>query len=93
MFPSLTDEYLKGVATEAGKATWQAVKSLFGWTSDPQPHEIPEKVASALTESEQLVTLLKNGKSGESSEIVRNVQVSGGKVVFAHTINTSSFTF
>ena len=36
----LGNEYLKGIAGEAGKATWSAVKSLFGWTSDPHPAEI-----------------------------------------------------
>jgi hypothetical protein len=92
----LGTEYLKGVATEAGKATWQGVKSLFGWSADPAPAEIAEKVASTLTCSpeltEKLVALLKNGNAGDSSAIVGNIQVSGGKVVIAQIINTTKFT-
>lgn len=93
----LGTEYLKGVATEAGKATWQAVKSLFGWHADPAPAEIAEKVASTLASSpdlaEKLVALLKNGNAGDSSAIVGNIQVSGGTVVVAQTINATTFTF
>src|ERR1035437_4339103 len=47
----LGTEYLKGIATDEGKGTWSGIKALFGWTSDPAPAEIPEKVATALTAS------------------------------------------
>ena len=42
----LGNEIIKGAASEAGKATWTGVKSLFGWAFDPKPEEIPAKVAN-----------------------------------------------
>jgi len=87
------NEYFKGVASEAGKATWIAVKSLFGWTSDPAPSEIPGKVTAALDASpalaEKLLPLLKSDAS--ASAIVGKIEVSGGKVVVAQIINAKTF--
>ena len=87
------NEYLKGVASEASKATWSAVKSLFGWTSDPAPSEIREKVTAALTASpalaEKLVPLLKSDAT--ASALVGKIEASGGKVVVAQTINANIF--
>jgi hypothetical protein len=87
------NEYLKGVASEAGKATWSAVKSLFGWTSDPAPSEIPGKVTAALNDSpalaEKLLPLLKN--DGSASAMVGKIEAIGGKVVVAQVINANIF--
>lgn len=87
------NEYVKGVASEAGKATWSAVKSLFGWTSDPAPSEIPGKVTAALTASpalaEKLLPLLKSDAA--ASAMIGKIEVSGGKIVVAHIINTNTF--
>ena len=67
-------EYLKGAASEAGKATWSAIKSLLGWTSDPAPAEIPQKAAEAIVASpdiaEKLLELLKNNQTGSAGAIV-----------------------
>ncbi len=86
-------EYLKGVATEAGKATWSAVKALFGWTSDPDPAQIPEKVAAALTDSPALVgkllEILKRDVS--ATAMVGKIEAAGGKVVVAQTIIAHNF--
>ncbi len=90
----LGSEYLKGIASDAGKSTWGAIKSLFGWTSDPHPAEIPEKVTAALTASpelaEKLLQVLKNDAA--TAAIVGKIEASGGsKVTVAHTINTNTF--
>ena len=93
----LGNEYLKGIAGEAGKATWSAVKSLFGWTSDPHPAEIPDKVTAALTKSpelaEKLLQVLKSDPSDTASAMVGKIEISGGKMVVAQTIITNTFTF
>jgi hypothetical protein len=90
----LGNEYFKGIAGEAGKATWTAVKSLFGWTSDPHPAEIPEKVTEALSVSpelaEKLLRVLKSDPSGAATAIVGKIEARGGKVVVAHTIVTNT---
>jgi hypothetical protein len=88
---ALATDYAKGLGGEAAKSTWTAIKSLFGWTSDPAPVEIPEKVASALTVSPdvapKVVDLLKSSQSGTASALVGNLVVSvGGKVVIAQSI-------
>ena len=90
----LGNEYLKGVASETARATWSGVKALFGWTSDPEPAEIPEKVARAISESpavvEKLVDLLKSNPSGAATALVGRIEVSGGKVIIANTINAKT---
>jgi hypothetical protein len=87
----LGHEYLKGAASEAGKATWSGIKSVFGWNSDPAPAEIPHKTAEAITASpelaEQLLVLLKNHQAGSATAIVGQLHVSeGGKVVIGQNI-------
>jgi len=87
----LGSEYLKGIATDAGKSTWKGVKALFGWQSDPVPSEIPEKVTNALAASpeitEKLLELLKTSQSGTATALVGKLEVSGGKVVVAGSID------
>jgi len=91
----LGNEYLKGAASEAGKATWVRIKTLLSWKSDPAPAEIPEKVASALTESPEmlnrLLALLKNNDAGTATAIVGKIEARGGKIVVADTIITDRF--
>jgi hypothetical protein len=86
-------EYLKGIATEGGKATWNAIKQLFGWSSDPHPVEIPQKVADALTVSpalvEKLLPILKSDVS--ATALVGKIEATGGKVVVAQTIVATTF--
>ena len=87
----LRNEYLKGIATDAGKATWTGIKHLLGWTSDPAPDEISQKVKDAVTISpqitEKLLDLLKNSQSDAAKTLVGRIEVSGGKVVVANNIN------
>jgi hypothetical protein len=89
----IANEYLKGIASDAAKSTWAGIKSLFGWSSDPAPAEIPQRVAEAATASpelaEKLFALLKNNQTGMASALVSNLTVSsGGKVVIAQNITT-----
>jgi hypothetical protein len=87
----LGNEYLKGIATDAGKNTWSAIKSLFAWTSDPSPTEIAEKVANAVATSPEMIgkllQLLKSSQAGAATSLVEKLEVNGGKVVLAGTIN------
>lgn len=91
----LGNEFLKGVAGEAGKTTWTKIKTILGWNSDPKPAEIPEKVATALSESphlaEQIIELLKTHETGSPSAMVGKIEATGGKVVVAQTIITDHF--
>jgi hypothetical protein len=91
----LGNEYLKGIASDAGKATWTRVKTLLGWSSDPAPAEIPEKAARAMTDSpdlaEKLVALLKTTHVGTATTMVGKIEAHGGKVVVANTIITDRF--
>jgi hypothetical protein len=87
------NEYLKGIATEGGKATWNAIKHLFSWTSDPHPAVIPQRVADALTVSpalmDKLLEILKSDVS--ATTLVGKIEATGGKVVVAHTIVATTF--
>jgi hypothetical protein len=89
----LGNEFAKGVASEAGKTTWGGVKKLFGWTSDPAPHEIPAQIATKTEASpeivEKLLDLLKHNQTGTAAQLVNHLEVqSGGKVVVADKVDT-----
>ena len=85
-------EFAKGVSGEAGKATWNGIKHLFGWYTDPPLAEIPTKVAEGLSHSpeisEKLLELLKQDRLGPAASLVQSVTVTGGKVVFAQKVDT-----
>jgi hypothetical protein len=87
----LANECLKGIASEAGKTVWESIKSLLGWSSDPAPAEIPEKIAKTVSASpqvaQQLLELLTSKQTGTATALVGTLQVSGGKVVVAGHIN------
>lgn len=91
----LGNEYLKGLASDAGKSTWMGIKSLLGWSSDPAPAEIPTAVAKAVSTSpevaQKLLELLKSSNTGTPAALVGNIEASGGKVVVANTIVTDHF--
>jgi hypothetical protein len=86
----LGSEYLKGFGNEAGQSTWNGIKSLLGWTSDPDPADIPDKIAAALTASpgmaERLVQLLKSNNAGTATAMVGKIEMSGGKLNVVNTI-------
>jgi len=91
----LGNEYLKGVASDAGKSTWSEIKSLMGWKNDPNLAEIPTKINEAMSSSsdiaERLVKLLKENQVGSASALVGRIEATGGKVVVANTIVTDHF--
>jgi len=86
----LAPEYAKGLAGEAGKATWTGIKALLGWQSDPPAAEIPERVAAGLSNSpevtEKLLALIKQSSIEPAASLVQNLTITGGKVVIAQTI-------
>jgi hypothetical protein len=88
----LGNEVAKGIASEAAKTAWGGVKKLFGWTSDPAPHEIPAQVAKTTEASPDIVgkllELLKHNQTGTATQLVGKIEVSGGKVVVANTVDT-----
>jgi hypothetical protein len=92
---ALGNDYLKGVAGEAGKSTWIKIKSLLGWISDPIAAEIPERVATALAahpdNAETLLNLLKSDRTGSASALVGKIKATGGKIVVATSIITDRF--
>jgi hypothetical protein len=88
----LGTECLKGAASEAGKSAWLRIKSLIGWTSDPQPAEIPAKVEQALSVSprlaDQLLPILKASEMPSVTAVVGQLNIYGGKVNIAGHIDT-----
>jgi hypothetical protein len=86
----LASEYIKGFANETGKATWAGVKSLLGWKSDPDLAEIPQKIATSLSSSQEtaakLLELLKGNDAGSAAALVGKIEVNNGKLVIVHTI-------
>lgn len=87
----LANECLKGIASEAGKTAWACIKASLGWSSDPSPAEIPDKIAKAVAMSPEiggkLLEVLKSNQTGTATALVGTLQVSGGKVVVAGHIN------
>lgn len=79
----LREDYVKGLASEAGKATWTGIKSLLQWHSDPAPEEIPVKVAADLASVpenvEKLLELLKRSPNGQSRRLFRTLQSLAGE--------------
>jgi hypothetical protein len=89
----LASEFVKGVASEAGKGTWTKIKCLMGWSTEPDMAEMPRKIAEATSASpelvEKLLELLKNSQTGASGALVYHLSVSeGGKVVVAQNVTT-----
>jgi hypothetical protein len=86
----LGTEYLKGAASEAGKSTWIAIRSLFGWKDDPSPADIPQKVATSLISSSELpqkvYELLKTSHSvGVARSMVEKIDAE--KVIVIETMH------
>ena len=93
----LGSEFLKGVAGEAGKNTWLQIKDLFGWQLDPPVSDLPEKIATCLATSPELVyellLLLKQAPANVASTMVGRLDVSGGKVTVVETMHAENISF
>lgn len=86
------NEYLKGVAGDAGKATWVKIKALLGWAADPTSEEIPQKVSAALTadpaKKEPLLSLLGSVPALAASVLVGEIHAPDSKIIVAGSIVT-----
>jgi len=90
----LGNEYLKGIASEAGKKTWQGIKSLFGWSSEPEISDIPTQVATKLQASPELIQqVLKLLQSDTETGVAKAMvgKINAEKVVVADTIVAQTF--
>ncbi len=91
----LATECGKGLASEAGKATWSKIRSLLGWQDEPTEKtekEFAPAVARRLEKDEvvvrQIVALLQEQPAvGTASALVGSIQAD--KVVVAETLNVS----
>jgi hypothetical protein len=82
----LGTEYLKGVGTEAGKATWNKLKSLLGWKEDPPAEEIPHAVATSLKTSpdlaQKILELLKDNRAaGVAASMVGKIDAKNVAII------------
>ena len=88
-------DYLKGLATEAGKATWVGIRSILGWKEDPPAAQAPDQIAEKLRSSpdlaEKILQVLKTNDVGSATALVGKIESAGGKVVVANTIVTDHF--
>jgi len=90
----LGSEFVKGAASEAGKTTWQKIKSLFGWSADPAMSDVATQVATQLTAKPELIPqvlqLLQSDKeTGVAAAMVHTINAE--KVVVANTIVAQTF--
>lgn len=86
----LATECAKGLSSEAGKSTWNAIKSLFKWDADPGPDELAKLIAQHMEKdpeaAKQVVELLQADDSvGGASALVGNIDAQ--KVVVAGEID------
>ncbi|NQU23593.1 MAG: hypothetical protein HQ567_20110 [Candidatus Nealsonbacteria bacterium] len=90
----LACEVSKGIASAAGSDTWTRIKSLLGFSKEPELAELAPQVANLLAASPELqmqvAELLQQSPQGESAQqIVGSIKVENGKVVIAGQINVS----
>src|SRR5271165_5331587 len=88
----LASKVAEGAASEAGKSTWAGIKSILGWSSDPEQNEIPGKVEDGITASpellEKILQLLRASQDGTRASLVGKIDARGSKVVVAHSVET-----
>lgn len=90
----LGNEYAKGIATEAGKNTWQRISTLFGWSPDSEMSGVANQAAVKMTASPELAQqvwelLNSNKANGTAATMVGTIKAA--KVVVAETIVTGEF--
>ena len=89
---ALGSEYVSGVASEAGKTTWNRLSELFGWTTTSPPTvEIRRRVHEVLSTNPeataQVVKLLQHdGRQLSVHQTVGTVEVHDGKVVIVSNL-------
>ena len=86
----LAVECAKGAASEAGKAVWSSVKTLFGWEKEPDMAEFAPTIAQRLQAdaelARKLTELLQQSQTGTASTLVGTINAE--KVVVADKIDT-----
>jgi hypothetical protein len=82
----------EGAAPEAGKDTWAGIKSIFGWSSDPELKEIPAKVADAVAVSpellDRLLQLLKKSQDGTNAALVGKIDARDSNVIVTNSLGS-----
>lgn len=86
----LAAECAKGAASEAGKDAWTRIKTLFGWTKEPDMAEFAPDIAQRLQAdaelARKLTELLQQSQTGAASTLVGSINAE--KVVVAEKIDT-----
>lgn len=75
----LGDENAKGIASEAGKNTWQTVKDLLGWKTEPPVADMATEASCKLEQSpalvQQILELLKSRADiGTAASMVSEIE-------------------
>ena len=85
---TLATKALEGFGGEAGKHLWSRVKHKLGWSEDPPPVELPQRLAEQFQGDEaiarQVLELLQTDPDAPAAgvqQLVGNLQTNGGKVV------------
>src|SRR5436190_22408681 len=86
----LATECAKGLAGQAGKDAWGKIKSLFGWSKDPNPADLSTQIAARLAEDRALapavLEILRTGAgAGTATQLVQHLKAT--KSIIALTIN------
>lgn len=87
----LANEVFKKVASEAGKDLWDQVKSLFGWSDDPEPEVIAVEIAERLNADPELAKsvlgLLQSRPVGSAASLVGSIDAKKVVVIKDQTVS------
>lgn len=85
----LATEVGKGLASAAGKHTWEAIKKKFAWSEEPESAALAPQIAQELQAkpevAREVVELLKQPHIGSAQQLVGTLQAE--KVIVASTIH------
>ena len=85
----LATEAGKGLAGEAGKATWKAIQKKLGWSEEPEVGALAPQIAQELQArpemAKEVVELLQQPQVGSAQQLVGTVNAK--KVLVANVIH------
>lgn len=85
----LATEVGKGLAGEAGKSAWEAIRKKLGWGEDPEPRDLAPQIARRLLEqpetAKEVLELLQQPRVGAAQQLVGALNAE--KVVVANVIH------
>lgn len=85
----LATEAGKGLAGDAGKSAWEAIKKKFGWGAEPETSTLAPTIARELQErpevAKEVLELLQASRTGTAQQLVGTLQAE--KVVVANVIH------